>query len=153
MEAAPRSRTAPRTRRGVALLESLIAAVVVGVVLMAMINLFWVTYSMTQRAGSTSMAYTVGRYALENVRSQGFYNAAEGATTTYYAIDGSGPHTTQGADRYKVVVTITSDKFQTLNGVTTPADDALRAVKAVVTDLATSATFYTAGTNLVRAGV
>lgn len=145
---------AHRTKRsGFSILESIVATAIVGVALMGIVNLFSFSYGMTQKTNSLSLAYSAGRNALENVRSQGFYNAAEGSSTSYYAADGTGPSSTQGSNRYRVVVTVASDKFAVTNGTTVVAEDALRAVKVVVTDLVTSTTFYTAGTTLVRGGI
>gem|GEM_PF-5711430 len=145
---------ARRTKRsGFSILESIIATAIVGVALMGMVNLFSFSYGMTQKTTALSFAYSVGRNSLENVRSLGFYNATEGTTTSYYASNGTGPSSTQGSNRYRVVVTVTTDKFATTGGVTVVAEDALRAVKVVVTDLGTSSTIYSAGTTLARGGI
>ncbi len=151
---ARRSPMAHRTKRsGFSILESIIATAIVGVALMGIVNLFTFSYGMTQKTGALSLAYSAGRNSLENVRSQGFYNASEGTSTTYYASDGTGPSSTQGTNRYRVVVTVASDKFATSGGTTVVAEDALRAVKVVVTDLTTSTTVYSAGTTLARGGI
>ncbi len=141
-------------RAGISLIESLVAAVIIAAAAMGVISVFGFGYGITLSTADTSEAYNVSRDALEQVRLKGFYNAPEGAATSYYNRDGSGPNATAGTNTlYKVVTTITSDKLQTSGTTTSPAEDAVRAVKIVVTNYRTNAVLFTTGTNLARAGI
>jgi len=143
---------ARRTKRaGISYLETLIAAMLLVITLGAVLSQYVFSYSLTSTTADMGAAYSAGRDAIERVRSQGFYNATEGTTYSYYGYDGAGPYTTQGSNKFKVATKITTDKF--VGGTSTPADDATRTVLVTVTNATPNTTLYTHGTLLVRAGL
>jgi hypothetical protein len=121
---------------------------------MGVISVFAFAMGMTLTTKDTSEGYNVARATIEQIKVQGFTNATEGTTTVYYNADLSGPNGSSGANtKYKVVTVITSDKFAVQNGVSSVAQDALRAVAITVINTVTGATIYQTGTTLCRAGI
>ena len=130
------------------------ATLIVAVCLMAIVSVFGFAYQVTQNTDDQHAAYNFARDSIEQVRLQGFYNANEGTTTTYYNADHSGPNPTQGANaRFKVVTKVLSDRFTTTSSGTFPAYDAIRTVTVTVTNLATNNQLCKMGTTLVNAGI
>lgn len=144
-----------RRRRGVTIVEVLVALVILAVSLASMATMWYVSYHMSAGTDTQGIAYAVGRHALEEVKQTGFRYAPEGTTTLYYDISGANESTVgTSACVYRVTTTITSDRFDTSStGIQVPADDALRTVVVTVTYLPTNQTAYQTGTLLVRSGI
>jgi Tfp pilus assembly protein PilV len=148
-----RSKTAihNRVRRGVTMVEVLVAGVVLITSVVALVQFMYVNYSLTGKAEDISAAYSMARSAVENVHQQGFSNAAEGTTTVYY--DGSAtypPSTSQVATSvYSCQTSIVSDSFNGAN----PATTALRTVTVTVTRISSGLILYQTTTALANQGI
>ena len=109
-------------------------------------------------------AYNIARKWLEDARQKGFkyQNLPEGSLTKYYNSKGlyQSNTTTDGSDsnfsgaRFKMVRTVTSDKFTVESGGGThPSDTALRTVVVTVTYVSSGEIVEQSWTHLVRSGV
>jgi Tfp pilus assembly protein PilV len=152
---------------GVHLVEVLVASAIMSVSLAAIVSMFVFGYRITQHSDDTSIAYNVCRQELERVRLEGFKNTVlvrdvngvvisrglDGTETFYYSLNGTKLENSTGA-AYSVIITIISDKFDTITGgVLRPADDSLRTVTVVVTRLSDNTVVHREGTYLSRSGV
>lgn len=144
-----------RRRRGVTIVETLVASLILGTGLAAVVSMWYASYSMSNQTDTKGIAYAIGRHALEEVKETGFRYAMEGTTNLYYDSGGANESTAQGTSSiYQVTTTITSDKLSTSStGSQIPADDALRTVVLTVTYLPKTQTLYSTGTFLVRSGL
>lgn len=141
-------------RRGMALVEVLIAGFILSIALMGMCSLWSFTQVLTIRTDDTGIAYNLGRQAVEQVKMAGFAGAPEGTAVTYF--DGNQATSTQQAARFRVTCSITSNLVKSgTSGAAgaVPADNALRTVSVTVTQLPTGQVAYQTQTFLVRAGI
>lgn len=142
-----------RIVRAAALIESLVAAVVLSVCIMGIVSLWGFSMNMTSNTDNRAVAYNMVRRALEKSKSQGFLGAPEGSTTLYYDAAGGGESASRGNSKFSVTTVVTSSLLQTQNGVTSPADNAIRTVVATVRTLQNDTVVETGGTLLVRGGL
>src|SRR5437867_9637445 len=81
-----------KLRAGMTLIETLVASLILGVALGAMVSTWYFSYGITVKSDSTGMAYGLGRRALERAKETGFKytlsNAASSTTTLYYDATG-----------------------------------------------------------------
>ena len=162
-----RFRGARRLQRGVHLVEVLVAGVIMSISLAAIVSMFLFSYRITQRSDDTSLAYNISRQELERIRAEGFKNTVlvrdgngvvtsrglDGTETLYFDSVGTKLANSSGA-AYSVLISVTSDRLDTLNGGgQRPADDALRTVLVTVTRLYDNTVVHREGTCLSRSGV
>src|SRR6478672_5873061 len=82
------SRRGRGRRRGFTLIEVLSSAVVVGTCVAAIISSWAFAFTMSKNGDQKSIAYSIGRRAMEETKETGFEDSTEGTTTYYF--DGSG---------------------------------------------------------------
>lgn len=89
--------------------EVLVAGALFSIGLMALMNIWLYSFRQTISTEELSVAYNLGRQAMERAKMTGFYNLVEGSTTNYY--DGNQNLTQYGATNavYYVTTTITSN--------------------------------------------
>src|SRR5688572_27251498 len=119
-----------RSRRGMTLIESLVASIIIAVCIMGVVSLWGFTMNMTSNTDERAVGYNLVRRALEKAKSQGFVSAPEGTAVLYYDAAGGGESGTRGSLKFSVTTVVTSSLFETQNGVTRPADNAIRTVVA-----------------------
>ncbi len=134
-------------KRAFTLIEALVATLIVSVSLMALVTLWRFGFDLTSKTDDVGVACNVARHEMERVKLQGFDNAQDGTTTTYYTAQGAA-QTGPGA----------SNRFQATTTVTTygayPSYDATRTVTiTVVSLLPTPVTLYHTGTELTKSGI
>lgn len=152
------TRPARLTRKsGIALLEVMVAALIVGISLATLVSVWRFSYFMSIRTDDKGIAYTLARQTMEAVKQTGFTNTSEipiGAPVVHYFnaqeqnLDAS-PVTA----RYKVALSVVSDALVSGSSPAAPTSDALRTVTITVTLLQTGETLYQTSAYLARAGV
>lgn len=145
-----------RTAQGITLVELLIASLLLAIGLMGLINAWIFSYNITTSSDDLGVAYNLGRYAMEQVKMNGFSGQPEGTVTKYY--DGSETQVAQTSpsNRYTVTVSVVSDAVKSGTAGqagAVPADNALRTVNVTVKLSGTNTILYQTGTYLVRAGI
>ena len=142
-------------RRGISYVEALAATLILSISFAAMISVLGNVYNLTSSVDRTGLTTAIARRALENARSLGFTNVAEGSTTEFYNAHGISVGSIVTADTaYQAVTSTTSDEFQVAQGGgSVPGDFALRRVVVVVYNSTTKASLATAGTFLTRGGL
>jgi prepilin-type N-terminal cleavage/methylation domain-containing protein len=140
----------PGSRRGFTLIEVLVASVIVGTCIASIVSMWAFAYGMSASADRSSVAYSIGRRAMEEAKQTGFQDSAEGTSTVYYDTQGGSRSTTRTSSHsYSVATTIATD---VMNGAV-PASAAIRTVTITVRFLGSGATVYTCSTYLARAGI
>jgi Tfp pilus assembly protein PilV len=153
-------------KRGLGIVEVLVAGVIMAMSLAAIASMFSFGFRVTRRSDDKSVAYNISRKELERIRSEGFKNTIivrnsegvitsqgrDGSETVYYNTSGTKLSNSSGAT-YSVSITVTSDRSDTVGGVSRPADDALRTVLISVTSLADNTVVFSDGTYLTRSGL
>lgn len=137
-------------------MEVMVSSLILGLCLLGALSLFGFSMTMVQKTGDQGVAYNIARKAIEHSRELGFdyHNQPDGTTTLYFDTFGTWPgSTTASTSGFKMVETISSDKLATQNGVTFPADDALRTVIVQVYTLPSNQLVEQSGTLLARSGV
>lgn len=139
-----------RRHRAFTLIEVLVASVVVGTCIAGIVSMWAFTYGLTAKADIQSVAYNIGRRALEEAKQTGFQDSTEGTTTVYYSKQGDGRSTTVTASSvYSVTTTVATD---VMSGAA-PASNGLRTVTVTVSVLNPASTAYQCSTYLARAGI
>jgi hypothetical protein len=124
--------------------------VVVGVCIAGIVSMWSFAFSLSAKSDNLTVAYSIGRRALEEVRETGFQDTTEGTTTVYYDSSGGSKATTATSSHaYTVTTVVSSDAVSA--GV--PTSNALRTVTVTVTLRSTGATVFTCSTYLARAGI
>ena len=141
----------PRQKRGVTMIEVLIATLLIGISVAALVQFWYFSFRMTTQAANQSVAYSIARSAIEQVRQTGFDNTAEGSSRAYYDANGTFPPSTTlaASSIYSVNTSVVSDKFQG----SAPAPDALRTVTVTVSLNVTGQNLYQMTTALSKAGL
>lgn len=135
-------------------IEALISMVILATSMLAIMSLWSFSMNMATANQDQGQAYNLSRRTVEDLKAQGFDIAPEGEVVRYYNSVGVGGGTTQASDSvFKVVQTITSDKFTTTPTGTRPANNALRSVLIRVYKLPDDEVLIETGTSLVRSGV
>lgn len=142
-----------KTQIGATLIEGLVAALIIGVAIMGLMSLWSFSTALSVKSDRDAIGYNIARRGLEKARALGFNAMPEGATIYYYDINGENESTVNSNHRYRLTITVTSDRMGSQGGVPQVASDALRTVVIAVVDLSNNATVETAGTTLVRGGV
>lgn len=144
-----------RRQRGAALIELMVASLLLTIGIMALVNMWVFSMRLTIQTDDKAIAYNLGRQAMERVKMAGFTNAAEGTSTTYY----NGNQVQQagaGTARFSVTTSVVSDSVKSGTAGqagAVPADAALRTVTITVRLVNGGTTQYTTSTYLVRAGI
>jgi uncharacterized protein (TIGR02598 family) len=150
-------RRLPRRRRGDTLMEVLVASLIVGVCVSALVSLWSLSYMLTRDTDDQDVAYTLARQALEAVKQTGFYNTAEAPSsapvTHYFDANQTNLDNQSSSARYKVRTTVISDKTVNGSNPVQPQDDALRTVTVTVTLVSGGTALYQTSTYLARAGI
>jgi prepilin-type N-terminal cleavage/methylation domain-containing protein len=138
-----------RRRSGFTLIEVLIASVIVGVCISAIVSTWAFAFGLSATADRESIGYSLGRRSLEELKQTGFQDSTVGTATFYY--DGAGStssrSTTQASNHaYSVTSVVSTDG-------TLPATGALLTVTITVKFLGNGSTVYTCSTYLARAGI
>jgi Tfp pilus assembly protein PilV len=136
------------------LIEVLVAALVVGVNLAAMVSLWYFSYNVTAEDEDRMLAYNLARETMESIKETGFWNtpevSASSPTVHYYDGTETLQDSNHSAARYTVSSSVVSSSY---SSGTTPADNATRTVTITVALSANGQTLYTTGTFLVRYGI
>jgi uncharacterized protein (TIGR02598 family) len=90
-------------RRGLTLVELLVALVIMGVVLGGLLGLFSFGFNATRQSQDMGAGYNIARLEIEKVRTVGFMLQAEGTQTTGY--DGNG-QPTEGSPHFLATTTV-----------------------------------------------
>ena len=140
-----------------ALLEVMVAALIVGSSLASLVSAWRFSYFMTIRVDDKGVAYSLARQTLETVKQTGFTNTAEitaaAPVVHYFDAQEQNQDMTPAAARYKVTLSVVSDALAAGSSPAAPASDALRTVTVTVLLLQTGETLYQTGAYLARAGV
>ncbi len=135
------------------MIEVLVAALIVGTGLAAMVSSWYFSFNMTGQSTDKSVAYSLARQTLENVKETGFSNTAEIPSSSpqvnYYDALGNNQNSNTSAARYKTTLTVVSSQ---LNG-NVPAPTAIRTVSIVVASTLNGKTICQINTYLVQAGI
>jgi len=139
-----------RRQRGLTYLETLVATAIVTVTMLGTVGILLNVGTLTDRTSERSTAMSLARRGIEEAKSLGFANLAEGTITRYYDVNGSGglTTTTTSTDRFKVATAVTSDALT--SGV--PTQTALRTVIVTVYRSKDNAVLETTGTYLAWGG-
>ncbi len=136
-----------KLHQGGTYVEVLVAGALFSIGLMALMNIWLYSFRQTISTDELSVAYNLGRQAMERAKMSGFYNLVEGSTTNYY--DGNQNLIQQGASNavYYVTTTVTSN----------PTGHPLNALLTVTINVGTvsspSSTLYTSSEYMVRGGI
>jgi hypothetical protein len=110
-------------------------------------NIWLYSFRQTISTDELSVAYNLGRQAMERAKMAGFYNLVEGSTTNYY--DGNHNPTHQGARNAVSYVTTTV----TSNPPGHPLNAFLTVTINVGLVSSSSSTLYTSSEYMVRGGI
>ncbi|MCL5283866.1 MAG: prepilin-type N-terminal cleavage/methylation domain-containing protein [Armatimonadetes bacterium] len=149
-------KTRIRRNSGFTFIELMVAAVVMTIGLMGLINLWIFSFQVTTNTDYTGISYNLGRQAVERTKMLGFANAPEGTSTTYYDGDQNQVGSGSGSAVYKVTTSIVSDSVQSGSPGqpgAVPSDTALRTVTVTVTVISTGKVVYQTNTYLARGGI
>jgi len=151
-----RFRGSTRKCRGFSFIEVLIASMIVGLSLVAMISTWYVSIKMTGETSDQGIAYNLARQTIETIKGTGFSNTPEAPTTApiihYYDGSETLQDSNPSAGRYIVTTTVVSSVTVPGSNPVTPDNFALRTVTVTVT-LATDGTVLCQFTTyLVRGG-
>lgn len=145
-----------QSRQGATLVEVLVAALLLSIGLMGLLNTWVFSYNVTTNTDNSAIAYSLGRFALERVKMTGFYATAEGSTDAYYSGNEVSVASNASNVRFRVTTSVTSDQVASgTAGVAgaVPADNALRTVTITVRLQPAGTVLYQTNTYLARAGV
>ena len=140
-----------------ALMEVLVAALIVGSSLAALVSAWRFSYFLTIRTDDKGIAYSLARQTVETVKQTGFTNTAEitvaAPVVHYFNAQEQNLDAAPASARYKVSLSVVSDALVSGSSPATPTPDALRTVTVTVTLLQTGETLYQTSAYLARAGV
>ena len=138
-------------RRGLSMIEVLVAGTILATSVVGLVSFGYVNFQMTSKSTNMTAASAVARSEMEQVRLEGFSNAAEGSSTDYY--DGNCTYpasTTQTSSSvYSVQTSVTTDL---MNG-SSPAAGALRTVCVSVSLVSSGQVVYQTYTALAYEGL
>lgn len=145
-----------RCESGFTFIELMVAAVIMIIGLMGLINLWIFSYQVTTNTDYAGIAYNLGRQTIERTKMLGFANAPEGTFTTYYDGDQNQVSQTSGSAVYQVTTSIVSDATQSgspgqIGAV--PASSALRTVTVTVSLVSSGKVVYQTNTYLADDGI
>jgi Tfp pilus assembly protein PilV len=143
------ARTASRLRRGVTLVETLIASLIVTITLFGAVALFGAAYTQNNLTAEDSIAAAIAKREIEEAKNLGFLNLPEGETTSYFDAYGEGGGTTKLATS---VYAATLDVDSTALSGSAPTTAALRVVTVTVKRASDNAVLETTGTYLAWGG-
>jgi Tfp pilus assembly protein PilV len=145
-----------KRRRGGSYIEILVTILILGVSLVAALNLFSFSFLMTEKTADEGIAYNLLRKSVESVRNLGFSYVflPDGTVTTYYNSTGGDLSNVQNAGhKFKVIRTVTSDKYTTTPTGPRPSADSMRTVRVQVQKLPTNELVCETATMVVRSGL
>jgi len=142
-------------RRGITLIDTLVATMIVTVAMVGSVGIFMASSNMTNNVVVNTVGASLARRGIEEARSQGFVwcttdNGAvpcDGTTTAYYDNHGQVLANSTGS-AYTVTTSVTSSSLT--SGV--PDSTSLRTVIVTVKNAAGS-TLYTTGSYLTWGGI
>jgi len=138
-------------------MEVLFASLIVAVCIIGVVSMWAFAMNTTRGTDNSGAGYQIARRTLEKYKSMGFYNAPEAAAgspiTFYYDVDGGGESASSTGKYFRAETTIVSDILETKNGVTSPADNAVRAVIVTVYRVSDNRQMFKSGTLLARSGI
>ncbi len=142
-------------RRGITLIETLAATLIVSVAVFGSISIFYTATNMTGNTARSSIAESLVREAVEQVHNQGFQwctnssssSPCDGTVTAYF--DANGEPTVAASAKYTVVTTVVSSALT--SGV--PNNTALRTVTVTASNSTSGAVYDTSGTYLTWGGI
>ncbi len=97
-----------RRQRGLTLIEALVAALIVGVSLTALMSAWLYSFHMTRRTDELTVAYNLGRMSVERMRAMGYFYADPRGMPEWWDVNMQ-PSGVTGA-YYRVVTTITTGR-------------------------------------------
>ncbi|RYG32222.1 type II secretion system protein [bacterium] len=134
-------------RRGITLIETMAAALIVTISMTGTVAVFFAVSTMTNRTSQSSVAVSIARRRIEEVRKLGFRTAdlPDGTTTLYYDMNGNGGVTTKtSAHAFSATTVVSTDGT---------GNAALRTVIVTIRRLSDNAVIETTGTYLAWGGV
>ena len=134
-------------RRGVTLIELLVASVIVATSLMGLVSAWMFSFQVTRRSDETEVAYNLARSAVEQLRAYGFYYADPSIIPAWYDVNQQQTASSTGA-YYHLVVAVR-------NGSDAPPGAGhliLRQVDATVTRVSDGTAIYHTSTYLALGG-
>jgi Tfp pilus assembly protein PilV len=132
----------------------LVAGLLLSIGLMAIVQTWTYSFFVTASSDDSTVAYNLGRQAIERTKTSGFDAAPEGVVNVYY--NGNQTQTSSSISRYTVRTTIVSDIVKSgTAGATGAVPDpyALRSVTTRVTLTTGGSVLYQTSTYLCRAGI
>lgn len=142
-----------KSRRASTYIEALVAGLLLAVGMMALVNVWAFSLRVTVNTDDESIAYNLGRFALERVKQSGFATP-EGTSATYY--DDNQNVVSQAAARFQVTTGVVSDLVKSgtpgQSGAV-PANGALRTVTVTVDYASGGGTLFQENTYLARGGI
>lgn len=143
-------------QHGTTLVELLVAALLLSIGLMALVNMWMYSFRMTVITDDYGVAYNLGRQAMEQVKMQGFASAPEGSTVVHYRANQTVTSTGASDRRYQVTTSIVSSSVKSGtpgSAGAVPMDTAIRTVTVTVRLTASNQVIYVTHTYLARGGV
>lgn len=126
-----------RAQRGSTLVEALLASLILGTCLAALISVLYFSNRMTVKSSDMGVAYNLARMTVEGIKQTGFTNTAEvpanSPASTYYDGQMSLQNSNTSSVRYIVKTTVVSDQTVSGSNPVQPATTALRTVTVKVT--------------------
>ena len=134
-------------RRGLTLIELLVALLLVGVALGALVALWPLGFSMTRRSQDIGVGYNVARQEVERAKNMGFLILPEAAWTTAY--DGLGNPTASANPHFTATTSVQTipDAYGEVHS------RCLRVLHVQVTERDVSGSVFESTTYLARGGI
>ena len=107
--------TLSSSKRGFTLIEILVALTILGVALLAMSGLWYITYGQTAESADLGSGYSIARQEIEKAKAISFYYLPEASWTAYYTQKGV-PHTGQTGAHFRANTQVTTVKDTNYDG-------------------------------------
>ena len=144
-------------RRGFSMIEALVASLIVGMSLAAMVSTWYVAFNMSTSTNDQGIACNLARQTIEQIKGTGFSNTAEAPAVSpvvhYFDGNQGNQDATPTAARYKVSTTVISSATIAGSNPTLPDNFALRTVTVTVTLSAKGTVLCQYVTYLTRGGI
>ncbi len=145
-----------RRQRGVTYVDLLVAALLMSIGMMALVGTWVFSFTVTANTDDIAIAYSLGRYTVEQVKMSGFTGQPEGTATAYFDGNQNAVSSTSSAKRYTVTTSVVSSQVSSGTAGQSGAvwtNSALRTVTVTVTLASSGRALFQTTTYLVRAGI
>lgn len=144
-----------KRRRGFTIINALVASLIVATCLGGMVSMFYFSINMTRQSDEVSVAYSLARQAMEQVKETGFANTAESVSPSYTYFDNNGNLQSQksASTHFQLGITVVSSSTVNGSNPVQPSPAALRTVTITVTNVSNNQQICQMNTYLARAGI